>query len=203
MYEWEQSIHIEHSPEDETTLYALQIPIDEPWYTEPTTAFRHHRGAITDTVRSALIDQGLIRDVSYDAASFIINTGLAYFANSADSIRSKKQALGDFDGVVGIRILFHDGKLRFIMEDNGIGLDESQTAALFHAGIMSTKSDAHLGGAGQALATAGRAGEQFDAVFGFENKGPGNGAQFWFEIPVANLSIGTPMDQVSRILRPL
>lgn len=97
-------------------------------------------------------------------------------------------------GLVDIRLdLSPDGHcVRFCVSDTGQGVAPQTAAQLFQPFALGDTSYARKQqGAGLGLAVAKRVIEQAGGTIGFESK-PGDGAQFFFTLPVSGLAHGTP-----------
>ncbi len=96
-------------------------------------------------------------------------------------------------GLVDIRLdLSQDGHaVRFCVSDTGHGVTPQTAAQLFQPFSLGDTSYARKQqGAGLGLAVAKRVVEQAGGTIGFESK-PGEGAQFFFTLPVSGLAHGT------------
>ena len=86
------------------------------------------------------------------------------------------------EGRVVVRAGTRDGRLRFEVEDTGIGLTEEARARIFEAFAQADSSTTRrYGGTGLGLAISQRLVERMGGELGLDSE-PGAGSTFWFEI---------------------
>jgi signal transduction histidine kinase len=76
-----------------------------------------------------------------------------------------------------------DGRVRLVVEDNGVGISPEHVSKLF-APFVRLQATAEYEGTGIGLAIVKKAAERMNGSVGVESL-PGDGSRFWIELPEA------------------
>jgi two-component system sensor histidine kinase/response regulator len=100
---------------------------------------------------------------------------------------------------IGLQITPLDGgrsRLRFSVEDTGIGIDPARHGELFaEFGMLDSSYARRFGGAGLGLAISKRLAKLMDGDVGFTST-PGKGSLFWFEVALEQAPAGAEAEAV-------
>ena len=119
----------------------------------------------------------------------------AYLANAGDSIMLKfTESSSNYSCNLQIKLRCNKGLIRLEVDDNGKGIDKEIEPFLFSDAQKSTKRvlpenlmGILFGFDGYSLPQARHTTTRFNGRVGYQNKGDGNGAIFWYEIPVLGI----------------
>jgi len=122
--------------------------------------------------------KGNTRELAYVDHGFI--------GNASDSLINRMHAERNIVANLKMKLSYNSEVMSFEVEDNGVGMDYNFEPLIFFTKIESFKkiSDLpYIGKFGEHMFLSREKIEQCDGSIHFENKGPNQGARFWYEIP--------------------
>ncbi len=115
-------------------------------------------------------------------------------SGSADKrIRIRTEAAGVAGSVAGdVADVAGVDRVRIHVEDNGVGIDPAHRAKLFRLGFTTKRE-----GSGIGLHASAIAAQQLGGSLSFHSEGPGQGAVFTLELPIAPVMPGEPASEAA------